>query len=243
MARVEHTNPDDRTTRTRARTKAERVLSHGPCREARRWGGRARSGDGKTQRRSTREAGQRGSEGESRARTFDEEDIRDRVTGEGMGCGRESDFVPGSPGRGGFDKWGRLVGGVCVRRHMVSVWVPRGRERQPFGARGSGPAQRRAGTRKAGAPRSPSPFSPPRAQLSTRRRRETRGGRGEGWREAESGAVGVRNGFLARGSRSEARGRRSGAARQRWRIRSSALPKLPAHYPYVLWTSSVPTNF
>ena len=40
--------------------------------------------------------------------------------------------------------------------------------------------------------------------------------------------MGVRNGFLARGSRSEARGRRSGAAWQRWGIRSSALPKLPA---------------
>ena len=37
--------------------------------------------------------------------------------------------------------------------------------------------------------------------------------------------MGVTNGFLARGSRSEARGRRSEAARQRWRIRSSALPK------------------
>ena len=176
------------------------------------------------------------------ARACDEEDFRDCVTGESLGCVRQDNLVPGSPGRGGFDKWGRLFGGACVRRHMVSVWVPRGRERLPCGARGWGPAQWRAGTRKAGAPRSPSPFAPPRAQLSTRRRRETRGGRGEGWREAESGAVGVRNGFLARGSRSEARGRRSGAARQRWRIGSSALPKLPAHYADVPATSKIPAT-
>ena len=195
----------------------------------------------KTRRKTTREAGGRGTE-VGVARACDEEDFRDYVTGEGLGCVRQDNLVPGSPGRGGFDIRRRLFGGACVRRHMVSVWVPRGRERQPFGARGSGPAQRRAGTRKAGAPRSPSPFSPPRAQLSTRRRRETRGGRGEGWREAESGAVGVRNGFLARGSRSEARGRRSGAARQRWRIRSSALPKLPAHYADVPATSKIPAT-
>ena len=160
------------------------------------------------------------------ARACDEEDFRDCVKGEGMGCVRGDNLVPGSPGRGGFDIRRRLFGGACVRRHMVSWWVPRGRERQPFGARGSGPAQRRAGTRKAGVLRSPSRFAPPRAQLSTRRRRETRGGRGEGWREAESGAVGVRNGFLARGSRSEARGRRSGAARQRWRIRLLGAAKI-----------------
>ena len=160
------------------------------------------------------------------ARACDEEDFRDCVTGEGMGCVRGDNLVSGSPGRGGFDIRRRLFGGACVRRHMVSWWVPEGEARLHFGARGSGPAQRRAGTRKAGAPRSPSPFSPPRAQLSTRRRRETRGGRGEGWREAESGAVGVRNGFLARGSRSEARGRRSGAARQRWRIRLLGAAKI-----------------
>ena len=159
-----------------------------------------------------------------------------------MGCGREDNLAPGSPGRGGFGIRRRLMGRVCVRRHMVSVCLPPGEGRQPFGARGSGPAQRRAGTRKAGVLRSPSPFAPPRAQLSTRRRRETRGGRGEGWREAESGAVGVRNGFLARGSRSEARGRRSGAARQRWRIGSSALPKLPAHYADVPATSKIPAT-
>ena len=57
------------------------------------------------------------------ARACDEEDFRDRVTGEGVGCGRESDFVSGSPGRRGFGKWGRLFGDVSVRRHMVSVWV------------------------------------------------------------------------------------------------------------------------
>jgi len=57
------------------------------------------------------------------ARACDEEDIRDRVTGEIMGCGRESDFVPGSPGRGGFGIRRRLMGGVCVRRQMVSGWV------------------------------------------------------------------------------------------------------------------------
>ena len=57
------------------------------------------------------------------ARACDEEDFRDRVTGEGMGCGREDNLFPGSPGRGGFGKWGRLFGDVSVRRHMVSVWV------------------------------------------------------------------------------------------------------------------------
>ena len=60
------------------------------------------------------------------ARACDEEDFRDCVTGEGMGCERESDCVPGSPGRGGFGKWGRLVGGACMRRQMVSGWVSRG---------------------------------------------------------------------------------------------------------------------
>ena len=57
------------------------------------------------------------------ARACDEEDFQDRVTGEGMGCGREDNLVPGSPGRGGFGKWGRLFGDVSVRRQMVSVWV------------------------------------------------------------------------------------------------------------------------
>ena len=57
------------------------------------------------------------------ARACDEEDFRDRVTGEGMGCGREDNLVPGSPGRGGFGKWGRLFGDVSVRRQMVSGWV------------------------------------------------------------------------------------------------------------------------
>ena len=160
------------------------------------------------------------------ARACDEEDFRDQVTGEDGACGRETNLLPGSPGRGGFDIRRRLFGGACVRRHMVSGCLPPGEGRLPCGARGSGPAQRRAGTRKAGVLRSPYRFSPPRAQLSTRRRRETRGGRGEGWREAESGAVGVRNGFLARGSRSEARGRRSGAARQRWRIRLLGAAKI-----------------
>ena len=61
-------SPVERTARTRARSKGECVLSHGPCREARGWGGRARSGDGKNQHRSTREAGERGSEGEGHAR-------------------------------------------------------------------------------------------------------------------------------------------------------------------------------
>ena len=57
------------------------------------------------------------------ARACDEEDFRDRVTGECVGCGREDNLVLGSPGRGGFGKWGRLFGDVSVRRHMVSVWV------------------------------------------------------------------------------------------------------------------------
>ena len=57
------------------------------------------------------------------ARACDEEDFRDRVTGECVGCGREDNLVPGSPGRGGFGKWGRLFGDGSVRRQMVSVWV------------------------------------------------------------------------------------------------------------------------
>ena len=60
------------------------------------------------------------------ARACDEEDFRDRVTGECVGCGREDNLVLGSPGRGGFGKWGRLFGDVSVRRQMVSGWVPRG---------------------------------------------------------------------------------------------------------------------
>ena len=97
LARVEHTNPDDRTTRTRARTKAERVLSHGPCREARRWGGRARSGDGKTQRRSTREAGERGTQGESRARVRREE-LSGLRSGRGYGVRKGGQPCPGFAG-------------------------------------------------------------------------------------------------------------------------------------------------
>ena len=57
------------------------------------------------------------------ARACDEEDFRDCATGEGMGCVRGDNLVSGSPGRGGFGKWGRLFGDVSVRRHMVSVWV------------------------------------------------------------------------------------------------------------------------
>ena len=34
------------------------------------------------------------------ARACDEEDFRDRVTGEDGACGRETNLLPGSPGRG-----------------------------------------------------------------------------------------------------------------------------------------------
>ena len=55
----------------------------------------------KTRRKTTREAGGRGTE-VGVARACDEEDFRDCVTGEGMGCERESDCVLGRalPGDG-----------------------------------------------------------------------------------------------------------------------------------------------
>ena len=71
----------------------------------------------KTRRETTREAGGRGNEvGVSRA--CDEEDFRDCVTGEGMGCVREDNLVSGSPGRGGFGKWGYIDG----RRTKAQTW-------------------------------------------------------------------------------------------------------------------------
>ena len=71
----------------------------------------------KPQRETMREAGGRGNEvGVSRA--CDEKDFRDCVTGEGMGCERESDCVLGSPGRGGFGKWGYIEG----PRTKAQIW-------------------------------------------------------------------------------------------------------------------------
>ena len=82
------------------------------------------------------------------ARACDEEDFRDCVTGEGMGCVRGDNLVSGSPGRGGFGKWGRLMGRVCVRRHMVSVWVHEGVPGDLFRCSGSGRVGRGPGSGK-----------------------------------------------------------------------------------------------
>ena len=71
----------------------------------------------KTRRKTTREAGGRGTE-VGVARACDEEDFRDCVTGEGMGCVREDNLVSGSPGRGGFGKWGYIDG----RRTKAQTW-------------------------------------------------------------------------------------------------------------------------
>ena len=52
------------------------------------------------------------------ARACDEEDFRDCVTGEGLGCVRQDNLVSGSPGRGGFGKWGYIDG----RRTKAQRW-------------------------------------------------------------------------------------------------------------------------
>ena len=56
------------------------------------------------------------------ARACDEEDFRDCVTGGGLGCVRQDNLVPGSPGRGGFDIRRRSEGGLSVGEHMVAGW-------------------------------------------------------------------------------------------------------------------------
>ena len=154
----------------------------------------------KTRRETTREAGGRGTEvGVSRA--CDEEDFRDCVTGEGMGCERESDCVSGSPGRGGFGKWGRLFGDVSVRRHMVSVWVGEDVPGVPSGAALSTGGGRRALQGRQRSERPGAARSTPAPNLSPRRPRDTQGGRGKRRREAERGSLGVSMGILPGGSR------------------------------------------
>ena len=128
----------------------------------------------KTRRKTTREAGGRGTE-VGVARACDEEDFRDCVTGERMGCVREDNLVSGSPGRGGFGKWGRLVGGACMRRQMVSGWVSRGD--RCFGSRAPAtrPRQRSAETQNCSMDLSPLPSSlSPSATLSEAPMKDTR---------------------------------------------------------------------
>ena len=135
------------------------------------------------------------------ARACDEEDFRDRVTGEGMGCGREDNLVPGSPGRGGFGKWGRLFGDVSVRRQMVSVWVNEDVLCGPTCAALSTGGGRRALHRKGRTERPRAARSTPAPKLSPKRPRDTQGGRGKRRREAERGSLGVSMGILPGGSR------------------------------------------
>ena len=135
------------------------------------------------------------------ARACDEEDFQDRVTGEGMGCGREDNLFPGSPGRGGFGKWGRLFGDVSVRRQMVSVWVNKDVLCVPSGAALSTGGGRRALHRKERTERPRAARSTPAPNLSPRRPRDTQGGRGKRRREAERGSLGVSMGILPGRSR------------------------------------------
>ena len=109
------------------------------------------------------------------ARACDEEDFRDRVTGEGMGCGREDNLVLGSPGRGGFGKWGRLFGDVSVRRQMVSGWVSWRDPEHSSHAPATTPRQRIAETQNYSLDLSPLPSSlSPSATLSEAPTRDTR---------------------------------------------------------------------
>ena len=111
--------PAERTVRTRARTKAERVLSHGPCREARGWGGRARSSDEKTHAGAHKKQ-ERAAVKVRVTRVCDDRPFGACRTGEAMGFVRKKDGHSGPTGRCVFGTWGRLKG---ARAKAQTWWL------------------------------------------------------------------------------------------------------------------------
>ena len=118
-------SPDERTARTQRSRRRNVHLAL--CRAERHVGGvGAREAASRKPDENSHEKQERGAVRVRVARACDEEDFRDCVTGEDMGCGREDNLVSASPGRGGFGKWGRLFGRVSVRRLTTSKdWYPR----------------------------------------------------------------------------------------------------------------------